>query len=167
MLSSSLNHNQVIVKMADKIKNAASRNLPFTLTVKDVQKIMSVDVCQYSGQEFISVSDMTFERINPMKGYVKGNVIMVNSHHNTRRCHLDNFMKLEDVDNATKLKMLEYATKAMREVVDAEARVAQETLHALQLERAQKELASQCRARGLAHMATEMKRSRFRQDNSK
>lgn len=74
---------ELIVKTSNKITSAMDKGQPFYLTFKQVQKIFdSQSACAYSGELFGTIGDITFERVNPRLGYVKGNVVLVKSHLN-------------------------------------------------------------------------------------
>ncbi len=66
-------------------------------------------VCKYTGKEFASLKDATFERINPNVGYVPGNVVMVSQVANTKKSQLDAFVKTGCIPDNVKVKLLRKA----------------------------------------------------------
>jgi hypothetical protein len=66
-------------------KRAAIKELPFDITIDYVYSILT-DVCPIYGTEFQWVGNRktlptsaTLDRIDPVKGYVKGNVVLISS----------------------------------------------------------------------------------------
>lgn len=154
MLSSSLSDKELIIKTAAKIKNAEDRKLSFTLDFKDVRKLFGKGNCHYSGEPFLSISDVTFERLDPREGYDKGNVVLVRSTYNKARIPLDNFLKDTVMSDETRLKMLEEAAKVVKKRIHNREVAAKQKI-------IDDAAAKSCRARNLANMTLMMKRGRF------
>lgn len=62
-----------------KIENAKSRGIPFTLSFTAYKNLMRAQKCYYTGLTLSNIEgsrdQKTIDRINPKKGYVKGNVV--------------------------------------------------------------------------------------------
>lgn len=70
--------SQVIAKYNQLKQSAKSRNIKFSLTFEDVEKLLSVKRCYYTGIRFKpsgSLKARTIDRIDNKKGYEKGNVV--------------------------------------------------------------------------------------------
>lgn len=76
-----------------KAENAKKRGIEFALSFQSMKNLMSANQCYYtgikltksSGDGVMRLSDATIDRIDPTKGYVKGNVVAC--------CHAANQMK--------------------------------------------------------------------------
>lgn len=92
---SEMTEQEILVKVGAKIKSCHEhkRELQYELTFAQTLKIFrSTEVCFYTGQPFTDWNDITFERINPLLGYVKGNVVLVkNSVNSFKGSTLDKF----------------------------------------------------------------------------
>lgn len=150
MLTTDLDYNSVIIKMGEKIKNAAKRNLTFDFTLAQFKRMFKQGTCAYSGQAFDGTNDMTIERLDPLIGYTHGNCVIVRDKMNVMRKPLDDFLREVRLTDEQKVTMLEYALKVAKNRVVEAGRREQELI-----------LAKQLRASNLARMATDMKRTRF------
>lgn len=102
---SELSEVEILSKVANKVKKCIKGELraKWELTYPQLVKIFrETEVCYYSGKPFESEDDITFERINPLKGYIKGNVVLVKAEINHNKgSTIDAFlhngpMRLED-----------------------------------------------------------------------
>lgn len=100
-------------KVNTKHLNAVTKGMDSdlsTLKLKDLLSIIGDGRCHYTGEEFKDLHDASFERINPSKGYVKGNVVMVKLHiNNLKGITLDRFVKDTVLTYAIKVKLLRKA----------------------------------------------------------
>lgn len=78
-------------------------------SLNDVIEMIGDGNCQYSGKPFKDLEDITFERINPKKGYVQGNVVMVNKDSNNHKSLLDSFVHRDYIPDAMKIKLMRKA----------------------------------------------------------
>lgn len=72
-------------KFRRKAENARERGIEFTLTFQSMRNILSSKKCYYTGMPLtrtrhtelgpIRASDLTIDRIDSSKGYIKGNVV--------------------------------------------------------------------------------------------
>lgn len=85
-------------------------------SVYDLLEMIGDGNCHYTGKPFINPQDVTFERVNPTKGYVKGNVVMVSVAANGHKALLDNFVKRQDIPDAMKVKLLRKAIYQLEKV---------------------------------------------------
>lgn len=102
-------HFHVIV---DKLKGKANRSASFKIQqwkMQDIIELLGNGLCAYTGSEFESLSDMTFERVNPKVGYVPGNVLIVNQKANMHKSQLDAFMHGVSIPSEMKIKLLRKA----------------------------------------------------------
>lgn len=68
-------------------RSARKRGLIFNLRKKDVAALLEETVCAYSGEPFGEGQQecMTFERVNPHEGYIRGNILAVKKKYNDVR----------------------------------------------------------------------------------
>lgn len=75
--------NYVAKYYTNKVKHCKDENREFTLTLPDVRRLLSQKFCSYTGlpmtHQFVGsieprYSDVTIDRIDNTKGYVRGNV---------------------------------------------------------------------------------------------
>lgn len=70
---------QLARKYLRKVENAKERGIPFKLTFVAYKNIMRAKKCFYTGIELSEVENAgdqrTIDRVNPNKGYEKGNVV--------------------------------------------------------------------------------------------
>lgn len=79
-----MGEQELLVKTSNKITSAMASDHPFFMSFKEVQKLFnSQSACAYSGELFSTTGDITFERVNPLLPYVKGNVLLVRKHLNS------------------------------------------------------------------------------------
>lgn len=102
-------HFHIIV---DKLKSKANRSASFKIQqwkMQDIIELLGNGLCAYTGSEFESLNDMTFERVNPKVGYVPGNVLLVNLQANQQKSQLDSFMHRDYIPVPMKIKLLRKA----------------------------------------------------------
>lgn len=78
-------------------------------SIVDILNAIGDGNCQYSGKGFDSLDDISFERINPKIGYVKGNVLMVKGSVNQVKGSLDAFAKTDVMSVSMKIKLMRKA----------------------------------------------------------
>jgi hypothetical protein len=83
--------------------SALRRNKDFNLTFSDVKKLVLKKKCEYTGEEFVNITDRTCDRLDPSKGYVKGNVFAVSKKANSIKNEL--FENEGSVNKTTLAKM--------------------------------------------------------------
>lgn len=107
---------RVAKKYAQKANNAKQRGIEFSLSLTSMKNLCRAKRCYYTGMQLTQSrhgspmrdSDMTIERIDPSKGYVKGNVAAV--------CHAANAIKnqiIEDPNSPLDLGMFTRMVKLM------------------------------------------------------
>lgn len=71
---------------------AKDRQLGFDLTVADVEKVLSSQVCAICGQPFGKTGDgtLTVDRINHLQGYLQGNIQAAHKRCNQRKAFFEN-----------------------------------------------------------------------------
>lgn len=78
--------NDIAAKMEQLSRSARRRGLKFGLSKSCVEHLLKQTHCAYSGEEFNktvgSKDAASVERINPKRGYVRGNVVAVKSRYN-------------------------------------------------------------------------------------
>lgn len=91
------------------------------LTIYQLLEILGDGNCAYTGKPFTDLQNATFERVNPERGYLKGNVLMVSKEANGHKAQLDCFIKTNIIPDAMKVKLMRKAIyqleKRMKEVV--------------------------------------------------
>ncbi len=80
-----------------------------SFTMSEIISMLGDGLCKYTGKEFLSLKDATFERVNPNVGYVPGNVVMVCQQANSRKSQLDAFVKAQGIGTEMKIKLLRKA----------------------------------------------------------
>lgn len=79
------------------------------MSLSELVELLGDGKCAYTGEEFKSIQDITFERVNPKVGYVPGNVLLVNHDSNQQKAWLDNFVHKQFIPDAMKIKLLRKA----------------------------------------------------------
>ncbi|EPT1451951.1 hypothetical protein ACVOZ6_003539 [Escherichia coli] len=92
-------------------------------TIGEVSEILAAmnlpeGTCAYSGKRFQDLGDITFERIDPNKGYVPGNVVFVSKAANDLKARLDAFEKSPGITDEMKLKLLRKAAYRMSKRIE-------------------------------------------------
>lgn len=90
-------------------RSAMTRNIEFSLTLKDVRKLLNCKFCKYTGIEMGGYKEyrLTFDRIDSSKGYVPGNVVACTEIANKMKNHLTEHPSVADVLNPSEIaKML-------------------------------------------------------------
>lgn len=91
--------------------SAHRRNKDFNLTFSDVKKLALKKKCAYTGKEFTGIKNRTIDRLDPNKGYVRGNVFAV-----SEEANLSKNMLLEC--DSSKMRMTLIELKAMINKLD-------------------------------------------------
>lgn len=93
---SEMTEQEIICKVGAKVYSCkkGKREIEYELTfAQSIKLFKNTEVCYYTGQPFTDWNDITFERINPLLGYVKGNVVLVKSAANSfKGATLDGFL---------------------------------------------------------------------------
>lgn len=78
-----INDEDVFRKWAQLRDSAKSRGIEFSLSFCSVKNILNAKRCHYTGIEFDTGEfRRTVDRIDPSKGYVKGNVVACSAYFN-------------------------------------------------------------------------------------
>lgn len=79
-------------------RSAMTRKIQFSLTLKDVRKLLKQKYCKYTGIEMGGTKEyrLTFDRIDNTKGYVPGNVVACTEIANKMKNHLTEFPAVQD-----------------------------------------------------------------------
>lgn len=103
----------------NKASNAKSRNINFGLTFEDFKEVYSNKVCSVSGntlthnQSADGMERYSLERVDPSKGYVRGNVIPMAHDLNQAKSHLDKFL-MSGISDEHMLKIIYKAEYLLR-----------------------------------------------------
>lgn len=101
-------------KLRSKVSNSKKAGLETELSSISIRELIDIignGTCAYTGEEFKDLQDATFERINPNKGYINGNVVMVKaSVNNIKGVTLDRFVKDKTLTDECKIKLLRKVT---------------------------------------------------------
>lgn len=128
---------ELIVKTSNKITSAMTSNQPFYLSFKQVQKLFnSQSACAYSGELFSTTGDITFERINPQVGYVKGNVVLVRKHINTLKGEtIDRFIHQSGMSTDALADLFALLARSLKkEFTDSQKKLVEKPLQISKLE---------------------------------
>lgn len=101
--------HQITQKIVNKKATAGKSCQLHQFTFQEIMDMIGDGVCQYTGREFTSLENATFERVNPRVGYVPGNVLMVCNEANHCKAKLDHFIKDDVIPDAMKIKLLRKA----------------------------------------------------------
>lgn len=104
--------HQLIQKVSSKHNNAIINGKASELSNLTGFKMLHLvgdGLCAYTGREFSTLSNATFERINPELGYVEGNVCIVTQEANAQKGQLDSFVKGPVIPDTMKIKLLRKA----------------------------------------------------------
>lgn len=102
--------HELLQKLRSKHNHAGTKSELSNITMAALSDIVGDGLCHYSGKEFENLKEATFERINPEKGYVLGNVVFVkDSLNNLKGLTLDKFVKTQLLSDAVKIKLLRKA----------------------------------------------------------
>lgn len=86
-----LSVEELAIMLWCNIKNSAERRgKDFNLTVADVKRLYKRKTCYYSGRAFGVDCERSMERIDNDKGYIKGNVVLVDKKLNALKANLSN-----------------------------------------------------------------------------
>lgn len=105
--------------------------------------------CFYSGKEFENRNDVSFERLDPLLPYEKGNVVLVRREVNSVKSNIDKFLH-SDLSNEVQLRVLRLMVKVVERRIKKKCE-----------EEAAAITAGALRAHRLSVMSTQMKRGRF------
>lgn len=94
-------------KKTKRTKDKECALLDFSLF--ELLEVIGDGNCQYTKKPFDSMDDVSFERVNPNLGYVRGNVITVKSAVNQSKGNLDAFAKSRIFTTEQKIKLMRKA----------------------------------------------------------
>lgn len=100
--------HKVKCKHNNAIMNGKRSDLS-NMTAFKLLHLIGDGLCAYTGKEFASLNNATFERVNPELGYVEGNVCIVTQEANAHKGQLDCFVKGGTIPDAMKIKLLRKA----------------------------------------------------------
>jgi len=109
--------------------------------------------CQYSGEKFSDINDISFERIDPTRPYEKGNVLLIKTKYNNAKSNVDRLLHMESLSDEMVIRLLQEGIKVVRKRIKKK------------VSDLNKELASQAVNQNLrVAMFTNLKRGRFSDD---
>lgn len=126
---------EVDAKYAQLRRSARRRGLDFNLSHRNVKQLLTQTECVYSGEEFGTDGEevLSVERINPLRGYVKGNVVSVKKKYNSARSNdvssHDSYARIREMKERLKSRQnsFEKDTKAYNgldnEIVTIESKI--------------------------------------------
>lgn len=109
MLTTDIPLDTFWTKLCTKGQNADKDFTLKKMTLTELVELIGDGKCAYTGKEFETLQDITFERVNPKLGYVSGNVLLVNRNSNQQKAQLDSFMHRTYIPDAMKIKLLRKA----------------------------------------------------------
>lgn len=102
--------NTIYRKLQTKTSNRKGKDCELLqFSILDLLNAIGDGNCQYTGKGFDSLDDISFERVNPKLGYVKGNVVMVNGIVNQTKGCLDSFVHNDVIPVPMKIKLMRKA----------------------------------------------------------
>lgn len=110
-----LNDIVVMYKVSKKAYDPVRGVSPkFKLTLQQAARLFKKNkgLCNYTNLDYVNLGDVTFERVNPLEGYVEGNTILCSRGINTLKgTTIDVFLHNDEYTDETKLKVLKSVTK--------------------------------------------------------
>lgn len=112
----------------NKASNAKSRNINFGLTFEDFKEVYSNKICSVSGntlthnQSANGMERYSLERVDPNKGYVRGNVIPMAHDLNQAKSHLDKFL-MSGISDEHMLRIIYKAEYLLRKRIKEKGKV--------------------------------------------
>lgn len=95
---------ELIISKYQQLKaNAENRNLEFDLTLRSVENLLKAKKCHYTGKPFTfgvtgkGAVERTVDRVDPKKGYVKGNVVAFSLQFNQLKNYVEHSSKEEQL----------------------------------------------------------------------
>ena len=143
---------EVLARKLNGLKGNGSTSAKNNMPAVEWFKLFKVGdgTCQYSGETFDDIKDMSFERVDPRLPYQKGNVLIVKNKYNDAKSYIDRLLHCDKVSDEMAIKLLKEGIKVIK------ARVKK------RMSDANKELASQAANQNLrVAMFTTLKRGRF------
>lgn len=108
----------VLAMYMQKKENANERGIEFNLPLDEFSKLQKRSHCAYTGQPFQRDDrelKRTFERIDPTKGYLHGNVIACSAAANQAKSGLDSFEQNPVIPDEMKVHLLERALARIKQ----------------------------------------------------
>ena len=99
----------LLKKLSNKKDAARQNSRSFEITgILDLLEVInkSAGRCAYSGKLFKNNDDVTFERVDPNKGYTRENTVFVRTSANALKAYLDAFEKGDSIPEEMKIKIL-------------------------------------------------------------
>lgn len=109
MLATQLSIRDLWTKIGSKAAHTALDCDLRDFSLSDLIELLGDGRCAYTGEGFENGGDITFERVNPKQGYVKGNVLLVSRKSNQHKSQLDAFVHGNSIPAAMKIKLLRKA----------------------------------------------------------
>ena len=104
----------------NKVNNCKSRGIEFNLSLQSVRNLLSAKKCPYTGvaltrpRDGISLpTDITIDRIDNRKGYVKGNVQAISYAANNFKSYIENPQR--NITPMQAIKVLQRVDKVRKE----------------------------------------------------
>ena len=115
----------IAIAYAKKASNSRERNINFELTFHEFRELFLCDVCCVSGNKLIHggspVGDNqhSIDRVDPSKGYVAGNCVVMSATLNLVKSDLDKFLATDKASDEHKLRQLYKAENVLRKRIKA------------------------------------------------
>lgn len=90
------NHLEVIIakKFAEKARNATTKGQDFNISYQEFSDMVKTGVCHYTGKKIVDLEQAPIKRINPLKGYIPGNVCLIDADVNKfKGSTIDSFLR--------------------------------------------------------------------------
>lgn len=103
----------------ERVSSARDRNINFELNFDQYKVFFLIDKCELSGNTLghysrpTGMDQFSMDRIDPAKGYVMGNIMIIAADLNTAKSDLDKFM-MADIPDEYKIEIMNRATHALR-----------------------------------------------------
>lgn len=115
----------IAIAYAKKAANSRERNINFELTFDQFRDLFLWDICCISGNKLIHGGNPTgdnqhsIDRVDPSKGYVHGNCVVMSATLNSVKSDLDKFLATGKATDEQKLKQLYKAENVLRKRIKA------------------------------------------------
>ena len=110
----------IAIAYAKKVANARERNINFELTFHQFRELFLCDTCCVSGNKLIhggnpvGMNQHSLDRVDPSKGYVVGNCVVMAATLNTVKSDVDKLLANVQASDEHKLKILYKAEHVLR-----------------------------------------------------
>ncbi|MGL5016157.1 MAG: hypothetical protein ACRC6V_18055 [Bacteroidales bacterium] len=122
----------IAIAYAKKVANSRERNINFELTFEQFRDLFLCDTCCVSGNKLIhggnpvGMNQHSLDRVDPNKGYVVGNCVVMAATLNIVKSDVDKMLANVQASDEQKLKILYKAENVLRKRIKAAKKIEEE-----------------------------------------